>query len=137
MQERVYYEDESIRVTASEIRAKRLTARTNSVVSVSVASVRPGRWFPVLVLIPLVPICYFSVPMVQMFGLSGVSLPAPMLIPMAIVVLLSFLRVSRIYLQTSQGPVVLAVKAELGNASATLARYEAIRDSIEQAMRTA
>jgi hypothetical protein len=137
MHERVYYEDEAIRVTASEIRAKRLTARTNSVISVSVASVRPGKWFPALVVIPMVPIYYFSVPMVRMFGLEGVSLLASMLIPMAIVVLLSFLRVSRIYLQTSGGPAVLAVKAELGNASATLAKYVAIRDSIEQAMRTA
>jgi hypothetical protein len=135
--ERVYYEDEALRVTASEIRAKRLTIRTNSVTSVSVATVRPGKWFPLLVLVPLVPIYYFFVPMVRMLGLSGVSLLAPMVIPMVIVVLLSFLRVTRIYLQTSGGPVVLAVKAELGNASSTLAKYEVIKDSIEQAMRAA
>ena len=137
MQERVYYEDETLRVTASEIRAKRLSVRTNSVISVSVVSVRPGRWFPVLVLIPLVPIHYFFVPIVRMFGLAGVSLLAPMVILMAIVVVLSFWRVSRIDLQTSGGPVVLAVKTELGKASATLARYEAIQKSIEEAMRAA
>jgi len=85
----------------------------------------------------MVPIYYFFVPIVRIFGLAGVSLLAPMVIPMVIVVLLSFLRVSRIYLQTSGGPVVLAVKAELGNASATLARYAVIRESIEQAMRAA
>jgi hypothetical protein len=56
---------------------------------------------------------------------------------MAIVVALSFLRVSRIYLQTSGGPVVLAVKAELGGGSTTLDRYEVIQDSIEEAMRSA
>jgi hypothetical protein len=33
--------------------------------------------------------------------------------------------------------VILAVKAELGNASSTLARYEVIKNSIEQAMRAA
>ncbi|MGO9609136.1 MAG: hypothetical protein ACLPT4_05815 [Verrucomicrobiia bacterium] len=137
MEERVYYEDEALRVTASEIRAKRLTIPTNSVVSVSVVSVRPGRWFPLLVLIPLVPTWYFSAPIVRMFGLASVSLLAPMVILMAMVVALSFLRVSRIYLQTSGGPVVLAVTTELGNASATLARYEVIQDSIEQAMRAA
>jgi len=137
MQERVYYEDDALRVTASEIRAKRLTIPTNSVVSVSVVSVRPGRWFPLLVLIPLVPICYFSVPIVRMFGLASASLLAPMVILMAMVVALSFLRVTRIYLQTSRGPVVLAVKTELGKASATLARYEVIQDSIEEAMRVA
>ncbi len=60
-----------------------------------------------------------------------------MVILMAMVVVLSFLRVSRIYLQASGGPVVLAVKTELGNASATLARYEVIQDSIEEAMRAA
>ena len=137
MQERVYYEDETVRVTASEIRTKRLTIRTNSVVSVSVVSVRPGRWFPVLVLIPLVPLYYFSVPIVRMFGLASVSLLAPMVILMAIVVGLAFLRVSRIHVQTSGGPVVLAAKTEFGNASATLARYQVIQDSIEQAMRAA
>jgi hypothetical protein len=137
MQERVYYEDEALRITASEIRAKRLTIRTNSVTSVSVASVRPGKWFPVLILIPMIPVYYFYVPMARMLGFRSVSLLAPMVIPMAIVILLSFLRVSRIYLQTSGGPVVLAVKAELGTASATLARYEAIRESIERAMRAA
>jgi hypothetical protein len=137
MQERVYYEDKSLRVTASEIRTKRLTIKSDSVTSVSVATVRPGKWFPVLVLVPMVPLYYFFVPLVRMFGLAGVSLLAPMAVPMVIVVLLSFLRVSRIYLQTSGGPVVLAVKAELGTASATLARYAVIRESIEQAMRAA
>jgi hypothetical protein len=135
MEERVYYEDEALRVTASEIRAKRLTIRTDSVISVSVVSVRPGRWFPVLVLIPLVPIYYFFVPIVRMFGLAGVPLLAPMAVLMAIVVGLSFLRVSRICLQTSGGPVVLAVKTEFGGGSATLARYEGIQNSIEEAMR--
>ncbi|MGD1020997.1 MAG: hypothetical protein ABSA12_16950 [Verrucomicrobiia bacterium] len=137
MQADVYYEDEALRVTASEIRTKRLTICTNSVTAVSVATVRPGKWFPLLLLIPMVPIYYFFVPIVRTLGLSGVSLLAPMVIPTAIVILLSLLRVTRIYLQTSGGPVVLAVKAELGNVSATLARYHAIRDSIEQAMRVA
>jgi ABC-type proline/glycine betaine transport system permease subunit len=137
MPERVHYEDEALRVTASEIRAKRLTIRTNSVTSVSVTSVRPGKWFPVLVLIPMMPVYYFLMPIVRMFGLSGVSLLAPMAIPAMIVVLLSFLRVSRIHLQTSGGPVILAVKAELGTASSTLAKYEVIKNAIEQAMRAA
>ncbi len=137
MEERVYYEDKALRVTASEIRAKRLTIRTNSVISVSVVSVRPGRWFPVLVLIPLVPIWYFFAPIVRVFGRASVSLLAPMVILIAIVVGLSFLRVSRIYLQTSGGAVVLAVKTEFGGASATLARYQGIQNSIEQAMRVA
>jgi ABC-type proline/glycine betaine transport system permease subunit len=135
MQEHVYYEDEALRVTASEIRMKRLTIRTNSVTSVSVASVRPGKWFPVLILIPMLPVYYFLVPMARMFGFAGIWLLTPMVIPTVIVVLLSFLRVSRIDLQTSGGPVVLAVKAELGDATATLARYHVIRDSIEQALR--
>jgi hypothetical protein len=134
MQERVYYEDKSLRVTTSEIRTKRLTIKTSSVTSVSVATVRPGKWFPLLVLVPMVPIYYFFTPIVRMWGLSGILLLAPMVIPMVIVVLLSFLRVSRIYLQASGGPVVLAVKAELGDASSTLARYEGIRNSIEEAM---
>lgn len=137
MPERIYYEDESVQVTASEIRAKRMTIRTDSVISVSVATVRPGRWFPLLVLVPLVPIYYFFVPIMRMFGLGGLSLLAPMVISMSIVVVLSFLRVSRIYLQTSGGPVVLAVKAELGGGSTTLDRYEAIQHSIEEAMRSA
>jgi hypothetical protein len=137
VQERVYYEDESLRVTTSEIRTKRLTIKTNSVTSVSVISVRPGKWFPVLILIPMIPIYYFLVPLARMFGFAGVSLLIPMVIPATIVVLLSFLRISRIYLQTSGGPVVLTVKAELGTASSTMAKYEVIRDSIEQAMRAA
>lgn len=137
MQERIYYEDEALRITASEIRTKRVTIRTNSVTSVGVVSVRPGKWFPVLILIPMIPIYYFLVPMVRMFGLTGVWLLTPMAIPTVIVVLLSFLRVSRIYLQTSGGPVILAVKAELSSASSTLGKYDAIKDSIERAMRGA
>ena len=88
-------------------------------------------------MIPLVPIYYFFVPIVRVFGLAGVPLLAPMVILMAIVVGLSFWRVSRIDLQTSAGPVVLAVKTEFGDGSATLARYELIRKSIEEAMRAA
>jgi hypothetical protein len=137
MQERVYYEDKSLRVTTSAIRTKRLTIKTSSVTSVSVATIRPGKWFPLLMVIPMIPIYYFFAPIVRTMGLSGIALFAPMVIPMVIVVLLAFLRVSRIYLQTSGGPVALAVKAELGDASSTLARYEAIRNSIEEAMRAA
>jgi hypothetical protein len=46
-------------------------------------------------------------------------------------------RISRIYLQTSGGPVILAFKLQLGDPSFTLARFQTIKDSIEQAMRAA
>jgi len=52
-----------------------------------------------------------------------------------ILVVPSFVRISRIYLQTSGGPVVLAYKMQLSDSAGTLARFEAIKNSVEQAMR--
>ena len=80
MQDRVYYEDESPRVTAAEIRTKQLTIRTNAVTSVSTASVHPGKWLPLLVLIPILPLYFILLPLVRMLGHPSMAFLTPMLI---------------------------------------------------------
>jgi hypothetical protein len=137
MQERVYYEDQVLRVTASEIRGKQLTIKTSSVTSVSIASVRPGKWLPLIVLLPILPLYLIIAPLGRILGVGSMRFLVPVFFPLVIFVPLSLLRVSRIFLQTSGGPVLLAAKMELGDASTTLARYNVIKDSIEKAMRAA
>ena len=139
MQERAYYEDHELRVTASEIRCKQLTIRTDAVTSVSIASARPAKWLPLILLLPLIPMGFI---LFMLSGLLGRSTPSVLLpafigfLPMAVLLILaSFVRVSRIFLQTSGGPVVLAFKMQLTDPSSTLARFQTIKDSIEQAMR--
>jgi len=135
MQDRAYYEDQDLRITALDIRCKLLTIRTDSVTSVSIASAQPMK-LTAWMLVPCLFLggCLF----LPVFALVGPRNSILMLIgyvPLACVVYLgSLVRVSHIYLQTSGGPVVLASKIELTDAVATMARFQAIKDAIEQAM---
>ena len=139
MQERAFYEDYELRVTASEIRCKHLTIRTDAITSVSIASARPAKWLPLVLLLPLIPVGFILFMVSQLFGRTTPSIFVPVLVgflPMAcLFIVASFIRISRIFLQTSGGPVVLALKIQLSDPAGTLARFQTIKDSIEQAMR--
>ena len=141
MQERRYYEDHEIQITASEIRCKQLTIRTDSVTSVSIASARPMKWLPFVILLPLLPIGFLALQFSALLGRGRASLFAPLLVgflPMVLIcVSASFMRMSRIYLQTSGGPVVLAFKIQFTDPATTLVRFQTIKDSVEQAMEAA
>jgi hypothetical protein len=142
MQERVYYEDYELRITASDIRCKQLTIRTDSITSVSIASARPAKWLPLLFVLPLILFGFMIFVISGLLGVLGARSPLffmpvlAMFLPLAVVLVLpSFVRVSRIYLQTSGGPVVLALKIQLTDPARTVARLQTIKDAIEQAMR--
>lgn len=141
MQEQAYYEDQVLRVTASEIRCKHATIRTDAVTSVSMASARPLKWAPLFLLVPLFPIGFMmlmTIPIIgnlprSFFGVFFVGM-----LPFACLsILASFIRISRIFLQTSGGPVALAIKVQLTDPSRTLTHFQTVKDSIEQAMRAA
>lgn len=144
MQERRYYEDHQLQITASEIRSKHLTIRTDSVTSVSIASARPLKWLPLVFLLPALPLGFFIfvfAPLLER-GRSPFSplllvVFAPLILLFILGGLASFMRVSRIYLQTSGGPVVLALKFQLTGTEVTLIRFRAIKDAVEQAMEAA
>jgi hypothetical protein len=89
-----------------------------------------------LVAIPLGFVCCVFSPLL---GRSAYSLFIPVVLGFlpvaALVVLGSRVSISRILLQTSGGPVLLVEKVQLSEPSGTLARFEAIKDAIEQAMR--
>jgi hypothetical protein len=149
MEDRTYYEDQELRITAIDIRCKHLTIRTNSVTSVGVASARPMKWLPWILLLGLMPVVlwlpfffgFFGLGQTWgFFGLGRMMLIAMLIgyLPMAcLVVLASLIRVSRIYVYTSGGAVVLAAKIQLTDATATLARFQSIKEAIEQAMGSA
>ena len=139
MQDQVFYEDHELRITASEIRCKQLTIRADSITSVSIASARPAKWLPLFFLIPMVPLGFIFILISRFAGHSRsplLFLPILIvLIPLAVILTLaSLLRISRIHLQTSGGPVILALKIQLTDPAATVARFQTIKDAIEKAM---
>jgi hypothetical protein len=141
MQERRFYEDHELQITASEIRCKHLTIRTDSVTSVSIASARPLKWLPLILLLPALPFGFFIFAFSPLMGRAGSPFFVSLLViytPLILIfILASFMRVSRIYLQTAGGPVVLALKFQLVGIEATLTRFRAIKDAVEQAMEAA
>ena len=131
MPERVFYEDPEIRITATEIRCPKQTIQTSAVTVVRFASVRPGKWLPVIALVPLLGVLLLY----SQTKPTNLLLVVPLVLPIIPVLLLAFLRISRLTVQTTGGPVVLANKLQLTDPAATLARFQTIKDSIEQARR--
>ncbi len=138
MEDRTIYDDHDIKISSSEIRCQRLTIRTNSITSVSVSSAHPLKWLPVIALIPATPIIFVVFAFARDFARNPASFFLPLLIPLipllVIGIFASLMRLSRIFLQTSGGPVVLAQKIEFSDPASTLDRFEAMKKAIEQAM---
>ena len=126
------YQDSAITISSTEVRAKGFTLYLRNVTSVSIATFRPGRWAP-LALAPVV-VMYFALTRLAPF----VSIPSAILIPICpfvgLVAAYYFLRVSRLRLQTSGGPVILASSLTFWPPVEPLKRYERIKLAIERAI---
>jgi len=126
---RLYYDDGTITVTESEIRAKGYTLYLSNVSSVSVASFTLGK----LMLLPL----SFCVLPFAFFLLLFRTLALPLLIGFLPLLLLfvgaCFLRKTRILLQTTGGPVIAGQAFGFGSQTAELDQYERMKQAIEAA----
>jgi hypothetical protein len=126
----VLYRDGNVTVTPTEIRAKGFTLFLRNVTSVSTGTIRPGKWAPALLFPVGVTVWFLSA--ISPFG----NLSGPILISMIPLLFLNLgyfcMRVSRLYLQTTGGPVVLAYSVSLREPTEVLQRYERIRRAIEQ-----
>jgi hypothetical protein len=113
-----------------EIRARGFTLFLRNVTSVSTGTTRPGKCAPLLLIPVAIPVWFLGA--ISPFGnLSGLIL-MPM-IPLLVLFLgFSCMRVSRLYLQTTGGPVVLAYNVTFSEPTEVLQRYERIRRAIEQ-----
>jgi len=99
------------------------------------------KWLSLVFLLPVLPVGFLLFQSSAILGLKWSLVFIPLLVVFAPMVLLfiaiSFVRVSRIYLQTAGGPVVLAFKIQLTDPATTLARFQTIKKAIEQAMGSA
>ena len=127
------YQDPAITITATEVRSRRLTVYLRNVTSVSIVTIRPGRWAP-LSLIPLI---------VMLLVFHSVSMPFvkvsnvvffPVLPLVLAVVVYFFFRVSRVRLETAGGPIVIVQHLSLVEPTETIERYERIKRAIEKAV---
>lgn len=126
------YEDSSISITPTEIRAKGFTLYLQNVTSVSIGTIRPGKWAPLL-LLPLFAMIWLLGAMSPFGNLSG-SIFLPMIPLIVIDGALFFLQISRLHLQTTGGPVVLAYSIGLWEPAEAIERYERIKRAIEKAI---
>jgi hypothetical protein len=136
------YDDGAITVTPAEVRAKGFVLYMDSVSSISVNTVRPGKWVGPLMAVPAVSLLAFVLFINRLFkpflgqqpnALS--ILPFIAILPFCIIAGLAFLfRISRLSLQTTGGPVLLASKISLTDPYETVLRYEQIKNSIEKAI---
>ena len=128
----ILYEDSTITITPTEIRAKGFTLYLQNVTSVSVGTIRPGKW-ALLLLLPLLAMIWLLSAM-SPFG----NLSSPIFLPMVPLVIIDgalfLLRISRLHLQTSGGPVVLASSIGLWEPVEAIERYERIKRAIEKAI---
>jgi len=136
------YDDGMITVTPTEIRAKGFVLYVENISSISVATVRPGKWFVPLLAFPMIMfvlVVFFMQrtlgPLLgPQFGVTAISFLVP-LFPFGILtVLISIVRISRLFLQTTGGPVLLAWKINFAEPYGTVAKYNMIKDAIETAM---
>ena len=138
MNEACLYEDREIKISATEVRCQQLTIRTDSITSVSITSAQPLKWLPVIAVIPATPIIFMVFGFARDFGRDPAAFFMPLLIPLtpllAIGAFASLMRISRIFLQTSGGPIILALKVQFSDPASTLYRFEAIKKAVEQAM---
>src|SRR5580765_1363108 len=109
MQERILYEHGDLRISASEVRCKHLTIRADAITSVSVVSTRPLKWVPLALIFPaiLLGVTFFLLRgLLGSANYSAFAMTLSSWAPLAVfLIIVSFVRVSRVFLQTSGGPV--------------------------------
>jgi hypothetical protein len=120
-------------VTPTEIRAKGFVLYVRNISSISVGTVRPGKWFAPLFAFPIVMMFAIWLLFHRLFaGLGqGSSVMSFTLflpfVPFCVIAVLGFvLRVNRLFLQTSGGPVLLAWSVSLSEPYGTIAKYNLI-----------
>jgi len=141
------YDDGSIRVTPFEIKAKGFVLSAENVSSIKVNTIRPLNWMARFMVFPIVFAVVGYLVMQCVFGswLGPYSVLAPLpikvsiwpiilLVPPCIIVVLGlFLRLSRLFLRTAGGPVILASKVSLTYPYGTVQRYKRIKEAIKKA----
>lgn len=126
------YQDPTITVSSTEVRAKGFTLYLRNVTSVSIATIRPGKMAP-LALVPIVVMYWMFSKFVPFLNISS-AIFIPILPLVALVGAYFFLRVCRLQLQTSGGPVILASALTLWEPVEAQERYERIKSAIERAI---
>ncbi len=136
------YDDGTITVTATEIRGRGFVLNTDKVSSISVKTVRPGNWFALFAAVAVLLIiaiiwCTNQVSGSLLAGQSSVIAPVSLVAIAALCVMgvgAFLVRISRLFLQTSSGPVMLASQICLSDAYDTEMKYREIKRAIEKAI---
>jgi hypothetical protein len=134
------YDDGTITVTPTEIRAKGFVLYVENVSSISVNTVRPGMWltpfFALLTVLAFGFVLFTNRMFGSLFGQQSTAasiLPFLALLPLCVIDVLVFLvRISRLFLQTTGGPVMLASKISLTDPYDTVMQYKQIKAAIEK-----
>ena len=140
------YDDGTISVTRTEIRTNGFVQYLDNVSSISINTVRPWKRLTPLLALATVAVVGLIVIMNALFtsAFSSVHAQDPTGAFILLLVALSpfcamgavafFLRISRLLVLTSGGPVILASKVTLTDPYETIARYKEIKRSIEKAI---
>jgi hypothetical protein len=136
------YDDGTITVTPTEIRANGFVLYVENVSSISVATVRPGKLLAAVMVFPTLLLIGFLLFTQRMFGsLLGHQSTAVSILPFLLVLPMCgidaaafFFRISRLFLQTTGGPVLLASKISFTDPYDTVMQYKEIKQAIEKAI---
>jgi len=136
------YEDGTITVTPTEIRAKGFVLYVENVSSISVSTVRPTKWlgllmtFPIVLMIGVILLTNrLFAPLLDQYAFGISVLPFLWVVPICVLTVLAFFyRITRLFLQTTGGPVLLASKISFTDSYGTEMQYKEIKDAIEKAV---
>jgi hypothetical protein len=136
------YDDGKLIVTPTEIRAKGFVLYTDNVSSISMNTIRPGRGMALSLGFSLLMIGAVGLLVYRMFGsLIGHQSPSVFILPLlgflplaGLAVLAWLVRITRLFLQTTGGPVVLASKISFSDPYETEMRHKEIKEAIKKAI---
>ena len=136
------FDDGVITVTESEVRAKGFTLYVDTISSISISSVRPMKWVGLIMAIPIGMGLLFMTFMNRLLGsLWGQPsamvyiLPLFCFLPLCLLAVGAFFaRFSRLWLQTTGAPVLVASHFSFSDQYETIEHYKAIKAAIEQAI---
>jgi hypothetical protein len=130
--EPVLYRDGTVTISPAEVRTKTFTMYLRNVTSVSIATIRPGKWAP-LILVPMVISMWLMSSLIPFGNVSAFDLMLKPLVPLvALDLAYFFFRITRVHLQTTGGPVVLAYDISFFEPVDVLERFGRMKDAIEQ-----
>jgi hypothetical protein len=129
----ILYDDGAITVSDNEIRAKGFVLYVDTISSVSVTTVRPGKLLPLFLVVPIFLVVYLFHPLIGNPSKFLSMVFCPVLMTCAFLLLVFIARVSQLSLRTSGGPVLLASSISLMHPRETLERRSLIKEAIEKA----